>query len=227
VNLIVDATGRGAALGRRLKARQQIFGRLVALVGRYAGPDSGDSRLYVEAAPDGWWYALRQTGGRRIAVYLTDADLLQGGAARRAEIWREALARTSLVQDLGPAAVQTVEMADARSLLLEPQAGPGWIALGDAAMAFDPLSAAGITKALADARATAAAILANPGGEPAGWEPLLATRARRWSSYLAELRAAYMAADLGGSFWERRTALEPSRLEPYALSASSGNRARK
>ncbi|MGC2111535.1 MAG: hypothetical protein WA655_18610 [Candidatus Korobacteraceae bacterium] len=36
----------------------------------------------------------------------------------------------------------------AQSHILQPMGGCGWVAAGDAAMAFDPLSSQGITKAL-------------------------------------------------------------------------------
>ncbi len=39
-------------------------------------------------------------------------------------------------------------MRAAQSRRLDPAAGDGWLAVGDAASAFDPLSSSGITKAL-------------------------------------------------------------------------------
>ena len=40
----------------------------------------------------------------------------------------------------------------ARSQYLDVEFGPGWIAVGDAAMAYDPLSSQGIAKALGHGR---------------------------------------------------------------------------
>jgi flavin-dependent dehydrogenase len=203
-DLIIDATGRSAALARRLGARRQFLDQTLALAGRFAGADQGDCRLLVESVSQGWWYALRQSQDRRVAVYLTDARYCRGVASARTSLWRRAYAETRLIPSLGTADVDEVTVWDARSMVLLPQAGSGWLALGDAAMAFDPISAAGITKALVDAREACEAICNNDEEARLDWSGLMASRARRWRGYVSGLASSYCASPLHAEFWERR-----------------------
>ena len=53
--------------------------------------------------------------------------------------------------------------ADASSALLSRAAGAGWIAIGDAAASFDPVTSQGLANALSTALVAAGAIL-SPGG---------------------------------------------------------------
>ena len=74
--LLVDATGRRAALGRSLGARRLAFDRLVAIAAGWAGVDVADEHyLLVEAAADGWWYTAPLPGDRMVGMLMTDADL--------------------------------------------------------------------------------------------------------------------------------------------------------
>ncbi|GAA2651893.1 tryptophan 7-halogenase [Streptomyces spororaveus] len=161
---VVDATGRRALIGRRLALRRRQD-RLVAaftlLGGRVSGGHAGDPELrtLVEAVPEGWWYTARVPAGRVVA-HLTDADLA-GARLRTAEGFRYAVARTRHVRDrlrgYDPACSPVPYWTAAHGLRLSPPGGPGWVAAGDAAIAFDPLSSQGILTALhTGARAGAA-----------------------------------------------------------------------
>src|SRR5262249_54417842 len=81
--LLVDATGRAAALARWQGAKRLNSDRLVGLAGVLAAAAPAndtaacDACTLVEACADGWWYSALLPGGRLIAVYLTDADLLR------------------------------------------------------------------------------------------------------------------------------------------------------
>lgn len=152
---VVDATGRRALIGRRLALRRRQD-RLVAaftlLGARGADDQPGDRELrtLVEAVPEGWWYTARVPAGRVVA-HLTDADLATA-RLRTADGFRHAAARTRHVRDrLGgydPADSAAPHWTAAHGLRLSPPAGPGWVAAGDAAIAFDPLSSQGILTAL-------------------------------------------------------------------------------
>ncbi|MFB6576191.1 tryptophan 7-halogenase [Streptomyces sp. NPDC056402] len=152
---VVDATGRRALIGRRLALRRRQD-RLVAtfmLLGASGADDHpGDLELrtLVEAVPDGWWYTARVPAGRVVA-HLTDADLATA-RLRTADGFRYAAARTRHVRDrlsgYDPADSPAPQWTAAHGLRLSPPAGPGWVAAGDAAIAFDPLSSQGILTAL-------------------------------------------------------------------------------
>jgi flavin-dependent dehydrogenase len=147
---IVDATGRRAAIVRRLGVKRRRDARLVALYGiGHACSDFRLNRTVVEAVPEGWWYAARLPSGAPIAGFHTDAR----EAARLTadpNAWNRALASTQhlrvMLQDgRFEQALQAVEACGAR---LAQFSGDGWIACGDAAMCFDPISGQGIFSAL-------------------------------------------------------------------------------
>jgi flavin-dependent dehydrogenase len=147
---IVDATGRRAAIARRLEARRLRDASLVAV---YASGTSAAgfalNRTVIEAVPRGWWYAARLPSGVALAGFHThrrDAVHLLADPDR----WRDALADTSHV---GPMLADTQFKYPPRSLEacgaeLDRCSGDGWIACGDAALSFDPISGQGIFSAL-------------------------------------------------------------------------------
>ena len=146
---VVDATGRAAKVARMLGAERDPLDRLVCAARVFAvgAQPSGDT--FIEAQPQGWWYASPLPEGRRLIACFTDAA--QAVQARLASVdgWDAALAQTEHVRHLacgdGEAAVH---VANCASHELHPAAGQVWIAVGDAALAVDPLSSGGVAFAL-------------------------------------------------------------------------------
>ncbi|PSJ30557.1 NAD(P)/FAD-dependent oxidoreductase [Streptosporangium nondiastaticum] len=151
---VVDATGRRCVIGRRRAVRHRQD-RLVAAYTLFdrrlphgRGSDD-DLRTLVEAVPGGWWYTVRIPAGRLVA-HLTDADLappaLRTPTGFLAHASRTLHLRTRLEGYAPPPAAP--RWTAAHGLRLSPPAGTGWLAAGDAALAFDPLSSQGILTAL-------------------------------------------------------------------------------
>jgi flavin-dependent dehydrogenase len=190
---IVDATGRRSRPARKLGAQRQRDNRLIALyrIG-LASEDFRDSRTFIEAAADGWWYAARLPSGAVIAGLHTDAEqaaLIKAQPQR----WNVALAAT---RDLGPllASVQfmeTLPAADAGGARLAPFHGECWIACGDAATSFDPISGQGIFAALHSGNEAAIAVHAALNGEAALLGAYGERMAEVWSIYRARHAALY------------------------------------
>ncbi|MGK5544291.1 FAD-dependent monooxygenase [Streptomyces sp. URMC 127] len=151
---VVDATGRRCVIGRRRAARDRQD-RLIAsyaLLDRRALHGRGEDqelRTLVEAVPDGWWYTVRVPAGR-IVAYLTDTDLVPPALRTPAGFLAHAVRTRHLESRLkGYAPPATApRWAAAHGLRLSPPAGAGWLATGDAALSFDPLSSQGILTAL-------------------------------------------------------------------------------
>jgi flavin-dependent dehydrogenase len=192
---LIDATGRGAAVARPQGARRERHDRLVAIYAQLAAPDDDvDGVTRVASTPDGWWYSARVGAQRRVVAFLTDADLLDpalrsraGFAAALAATGDRLLPRQPSGADiaLGPAA------APAHSARLEPVTGDGWLAVGDAAVAFDPLSSQGILNALVTGLLGATAVDASLREEHAALAAYERRMATVWSSYESNRRAAY------------------------------------
>jgi flavin-dependent dehydrogenase len=159
---VIDATGRSAWLAKRAGATRHRQDRLVALV-RFA-PEAfmREPRTLIEACQDGWWYAASLPNNRAVAAWFTDADLLPRGRGARLKVWDRSFARTNLLSTTVPpfshaSPLHTVAAYSGRVL---PCAGTGWLAIGDAAQVYDPLSGQGIAKALASALRAAETISA-------------------------------------------------------------------
>ena len=164
----------------------------------------------IEATPDGWWYSALVPSGDRVVAFLTDADLVDS-SHRRSDGFRERLrvARHlhALLAGHGYAIVGRPRGGDAGSSRLDRFAGEGWVAAGDAAIAFDPLSSQGLLCALDTGTSAGRAIDRALAGDPA---PLVAFSRRLG----ADLRGVPKRS---GDPLRRGTALGgPAFLEPTA-----------
>jgi flavin-dependent dehydrogenase len=147
-DFVADATGRSASVARRLGARRLRYDRLVGVAALLRSPTPTiDTYTLVEAVSSGWWYSALLADGRLALALMTDGDLLD----RRAGWWdalletRETRAR---VESHGYAMEESPRILPAETSRLDRIAGPAWLALGDAAAAYDPLSSNGIGSAM-------------------------------------------------------------------------------
>jgi flavin-dependent dehydrogenase len=210
---VIDASGRRAGLARQLGARAERDDALVGVALRFAPRDGAPDRVeplatLVEATPDGWWYTAPVPGDELVAVFMTDAPLLRELQLAKPEGVRRALAtapytRARLVGRAAPAPPQVASACSRR--LVEPL-GPGWVAAGDAAASFDPLSSMGIGHALwsgSCAARLAEDLLLGPSRFAAGYA---ATMQHQYRQYL-ELRRRYYRLEQrwpDRPFWRRR-----------------------
>jgi len=183
---LIDATGRRAALARRVGA---IRKRDVPLVGLYrlGKPEARDylNRTVVESAPRGWWYAAFLPTGVPIAgLHVRPQDLAQ--FTPKSDGWHRALSETRHIRSVFSTTIfdSPLSPLDASGARLDRFAGDGWIACGDAAMSFDPLSSQGIFSAL-------------HGGMTVGWAVAAALDGQHeaiasYAARLEEIRRIYL-----------------------------------
>jgi flavin-dependent dehydrogenase len=205
---LVDAGGRIAPLARRLGARRQRDEPLVAVVGR-ARPDPRYrlQRTLVETAPVGWWYAALLPGGAPVFMLHTrPADAAR--LVARPDDWLAALATTRHIAAAFPDPALDGELRthDAGGAWLAPVHGPGWVAVGDAALSFDPAAAQGMFSALHGGMTVAHAIPAALDGDRAPLHAYAAAIADVRRFYRARLCAAYAAEQRwpDAPFWQGR-----------------------
>jgi len=153
---LVDASGRSQTLARRLGARRRLLDSLVALVAHFPAEQDGHRFTLVEACDEGWIYSSYVPGdgadqppGWWVAL-MCDADRMRTENLRRPSQWWNRLQDCPHTRDRlcgfgPPSAIRAVA---AQSVLLEPMLGDGWLAVGDAAASYDPLSSSGIVRAL-------------------------------------------------------------------------------
>ncbi|HTI70229.1 MAG TPA: NAD(P)/FAD-dependent oxidoreductase [Candidatus Limnocylindria bacterium] len=209
---LVDATGRRSAIARKAGVKREILDQLVAVY-RVASSDSGsdqDSRTYIESCPDGWWYSALMPGGRRTLSFQTDADLLPGQDWRTSEWFTARLRQTchisKLLEGHGYAFHGLPQLTSAHSGRLEQAAGDGWLAVGDAAISFDPLSGHGIINALTSGQKAAALLLSAEPNSAVGASVYTDGTETTWQRFLEGRKQYYKAENRWptSEFWRRR-----------------------
>ncbi|HVR97642.1 MAG TPA: tryptophan 7-halogenase [Thermoanaerobaculia bacterium] len=207
---VADATGRTARLARRLGARRVRYDRLVgvtALLGSRT-PDA-DTYTLVEAVPDGWWYSALLADGRLAVAFMTDGDLLDP-ELREGDGWRRALGSTETtrarVEEHRYTLGEPPRVLPAETSRLDTISGDGWLALGDAAAAYDPLSSHGIGSAMGSGFYAGNAIADLLAGNPEAKLAYLEVMQRSYGACL-DLQRHHYAQErrwLDTPFWSRR-----------------------
>jgi flavin-dependent dehydrogenase len=207
---IIDASGRHASVGRSRGAVIRQHDNLTGLVALFAGETEMNGAL-VEAAPDGWWYSVQVPGDRIVVSFMTDADIVRDRRLHVAGIWCEALQETNATRRrlANATLLRPPAPFPAQSQILEPLHGGDWIAAGDAAVAFDPLSSMGIGYAIASGIQAARFAAAAVEGNNLQLDLYAEDVAGHFTSYLAQ-RGAYYDLERRWQdrpFWKRRHSL--------------------
>lgn len=207
---VIDASGRRASFAREQGTEHQLFDRLTAVIGFFAhGEDTTrPSRTLLETCEDGWWYAALLPGGRHVVAYMTDPEVIRANDLHEREPWLARLGRSGHVSRALEGAQLTAPLLvrPAHSHLLTRLSGPGWIAAGDAATAFDPLSSMGIGYAISSGIHAARAAEALLRGDPSPLEQYDRHTRHNYEQYLA-LRTHFYGMEqrwAGMPFWAAR-----------------------
>ena len=137
---LIDATGRPAVMARRLGAKTTFGPNLIAITCNIEHPVQAN--LLAEARPDGWWYALPRNHNSGSIGFLTAGTHTKFDA----EFITKASQNLRLVPKLNR--VSDIYTSDSRMSRLFPTISKGWLATGDAAVAFDPIASQGLFNAL-------------------------------------------------------------------------------
>ncbi len=221
-NIVIDAGGRAAPVARKLGAHRQATDRLIChwLYGRDE-TKFGRGMTYLEGSEHGWWYSAPLPENRRVLAFHTDGDLLAPRIPRRSQPF---LAKTEALLEIPKVLRSASFMPEhsviavaANSSVLEPCFGEGWLAIGDSALTFDPLSSQGLHNALFTGLAGAEATNRYLRGD----EDALGG----YSSIIGGIRDAYRrhlglwyekeTRWSGSPFWQRRNSLpkEPEGIK--------------
>lgn len=204
---VIDAGGQSAPLVRKLGLRSRVLENLVCCYVYGRDQATGARGLtYVEAVRNGWFYTAPIPHGRRILAFHTDADLHD---KRRGVVnWlEEATGLSSLLANVGFVPEGETLITSARSAVLDPPVGDGWLAVGDAAISFDPLSSQGLFNALFTGLAAAEAVDSHLNGNHLSLTHYHQTISTIFDSYQQKLAATYAAERRwpDAPFWRRRT----------------------
>lgn len=161
---IIDCTGRAALISRgqtTLNRSDQMVAAYTFLAQDCEEVEPTPATL-IEAVENGWWYAALLPDKRLALAYFSDPGLLPERLSQDTVKWQQLIAETHYIsrwlEDAGFAVNSPPAISSAGTTWLTDAAGPGWLAVGDAASAFDPLSSHGMTTALWGAEQAANAV---------------------------------------------------------------------
>lgn len=207
---VIDATGRHASFARTQGAQASSDDHLTGLVAIFEGGDGAHTATLVEAVEDGWWYSARLPDDRTVVAFMTDADVVRSGRLHEPEAWLERLGetRSTRLRIVNAQLVHGPVACPAHSHLLQPVAGDGWIAAGEAAAGFDPLSSMGIGYAIASGIQSARVASSALGGNAEHARLYASDVAQHYRAYLAKRQAYYLIEKRWpeSPFWARRQA---------------------
>ncbi len=171
---LIDASGRNRVVLRKLGIPINKLDQLAARTAVFTLTEqTSDRRTMIEAAEDGWWYSTVLTGARRVVMFFGDAgdDQFRSCGNQRfflnslrltAHVWPKLESELNATGSMMGPTLRSCER-DAIKAIAEFSTKPvstswshriqgsRWIAIGDAAMTFDPLSSQGIYTALCSA----------------------------------------------------------------------------
>lgn len=216
---LIDATGRASWLARRLGARRRTDDRLIGVVGLFdtdPKDESRDPRMVLEAAKHGWWYSAPLPNEGLAVAFMTDLEMLPRRSEHLDNFWAARLRETGLT--VGRCAATSLRsplhIVSADSSCLDRAAGENWAAVGDAAMAWDPLSSQGVTKALESALTVAEVVVEALAGRTDALAEYGRSVTRRFENY-RRVRAHYYSRVRrwpGSRFWQRRSSLDGTAI---------------
>ncbi|MDJ0797252.1 MAG: NAD(P)/FAD-dependent oxidoreductase [Calothrix sp. MO_167.B12] len=210
-DILIDASGR-SQLKKGILATDRIY--LDNLVGVaqffHHTPNSAidDPRTLVEATEAGWWYSAQLPRGRAIAVLMTDRDLLPRQRRDLSTYWNKSLLTTPYTRERVNTwhPVDKLHIYDAYTSRQDSFCGQQWLAVGDAAATYDPLSAQGILKAISNGINAARAITESGVSHVCSFSDYHVSLTTSFAEYTQE-RQLYYAQETrweNTSFWQRR-----------------------
>ena len=199
--MLVDATGRKAMLASRIGGKAEVADRLIGAVSFCENSEIAQWTL-IEALENGWWYSVPLPEAGMVFAYMTDSDLWMDRK------WDELLQLAPLTfERAGRRPIPPPSnIVSAASVVRCPVAGLDWIAIGDAALAFDPLSGQGVFKSIETGTRCGSVIAKCFGGDLSALAEYETWVNETYRSYLST-RAQFYSSVVRwpeSRFWKRR-----------------------
>jgi flavin-dependent dehydrogenase len=222
--LVLDCSGRAGVIARRGFRRADARYKTLAIAAEWECEDwpAGEhAQTLVESYPDGWAWSVPLSKTRRQCTVMIEPDRSPERLALR-EVYTRELDKSVELRGrlLNATLVSTPWTCDASIYDSARAADEGVLLVGDAASFIEPLSSAGVKKALLSAWRAAVVVntcLANPTLAGAAQDLYVARERqvyaecmRRSNAFFAEAAAAY-----GTPFWSAR-AEEADGIGPVA-----------
>jgi flavin-dependent dehydrogenase len=204
---LVDASGRN---GLRLSGNidRETDDKLLAITLSVSCTQrtGNDLRTCIEAVPAGWWYTAPLPQGLAVAMFFTDPAIYQEeGISIREQLGNAPV--TSRLLEGG--CIEDSSVLHVTSSCRRSAFGAGWLAVGDSACSFDPISGRGIFNALRRARSASAAIIEQFTGNLDPTIQYVRQVRLEYDEYVRQRRVYYMSERRWPDHFFWRTRLTP------------------
>jgi flavin-dependent dehydrogenase len=201
---LVDATGRNGLLldGERRREQEDALLAIVLRISTWRR-EPQDLRTCIEATPAGWWYSTLLPDRVGVAMFFTGAEMYRETGISMTEQLRAASLTRQRLREGWSEEPRIVHTPSGRR---KKVFGTDWVAVGDSASSYDPLSGRGIFKALRHGQAAAQAIDAQLRGDPEAIERYGAQVKQEFEQY-ARQRSRYYSLEqrwVDEPFWRSR-----------------------
>lgn len=225
-DFLVDASGRNSKFQALFGGRGEPYDQLVGITKRIPNRLTEalkSSYLLLEPVELGWWYSVQLRDGTLIVTLMTDADIPHLSGVSQDEFWQQALEKSVYTRArVGTAEIPKATMTrSARTQRLPKLYGQACLAVGDAAMSYDPLSSAGIMKGFRMGKKAAEAIAGYYANDHNALANYQHSADKQFSNYLKNWGHYYQQQIRWGSnpFWYRRN-LKPSEIAQFLITPS-------
>lgn len=172
---IIDATGRSSAIARKLDADKLFDSQQLALVAfLQADKPFDDTTSLVETVPQGWWYSAQIPANRLACAFFFDPQKYTFKSSHQPPNWwaltEQSKHTHKRLQSANFTLIENPKMVNADGSILDKVCGKNWLAVGDAAMTYDPIASHGLMMSMVSARDAAQAIIARSQGQQTAFE---------------------------------------------------------
>jgi flavin-dependent dehydrogenase len=166
-DFIVDATGRKATISQRLGAIKKELDTQFALTFTLDLSKPIERNIFIESVPNGWWYASPNSNQTMTLMFFTLKKMIPKKGEINNYLEKEMKSSKYISNFLNASKLKetTVKIIPAGTSRLDQPYGTNWLAVGDAACAYDPISSYGITSALASGYYAGQAIASHLSGK--------------------------------------------------------------
>jgi flavin-dependent dehydrogenase len=205
-DFIVDATGRASWFSRRQGIQKNVFDTLCGYVCFLSSRTEGDSdaMTLIESAPDGWWYSALLPKYTRVVAFFSDSNLSVARSAKASAGWKKMMHNTEYIK-------LNIDKYNYH-IVSGPHIGDNWLAVGDAAATYDPISSRGIITAINDGINASDSIVKRLNGNNQSLEYYNEKMITTFNNYLKKRTYYYKLENrwLESDFWKQNQKLRIS-----------------
>lgn len=203
---LIDASGRKSICTQFIGVKKYHDNPIVSVF-TWGKDIHQEERTLIESVPKGWWYSSPLPQNKRIVSFHVTAKEA-ANIINTPNEWQKNLSETKYIKNICDAKNDwdILRRTMANGAILEQFGGKYWIAIGDAALAFDPISSQGIFNALYTGLRGAQAIISTFKGKENAIEEYSLQLKQIRNSYLKNIKYYYSQERRwkNSAFWGNR-----------------------